>query len=127
MSTLTIENVAEAIDQLVVERGENYVYPSDEGCFYSFEDGTPGCLVGAVLAKVAPEAFEMVVEYEAPVDDGNGGTHRISIGSVSGLDSWLELGTDKDLLNALDAAQQVQDTKGTWAEARRRFIDKVRA
>ncbi|QJD49867.1 hypothetical protein QDW19_gp52 [Microbacterium phage AvGardian] len=126
MAELTIESVAEAIDQLVVERGEGYVYPSDEGCYYSFEDGTPGCIVGAVMAKLAPEVYEKVALYEAPVDDGNGGTRRVSVGSVFALDALYGLGLARDFLDVLRDVQTVQDTKGTWGDARRKFVEEVR-
>lgn len=132
MTELTKAAVAEAIDQLVQERGPDYVYPTAEagGCYYSFEDGTPGCLVGAVIAKLDPAAFDQLVTYEAPLDDGNGGISRRKAGSVwsiirepntTGL--GLVVGeADRSVRDALRAAQSTQDTGGTWEQAREAFI-----
>ncbi|AVR56794.1 hypothetical protein PBI_ELVA_53 [Microbacterium phage Elva] len=136
-TTLTTAAVAEAIDQLVQERGPDYVYPADEadGCYYSFEDGTPACLVGAVVAKLAPEAFDRLVLLEAPVDDGNGGIYRRKAGGVY-AGTFHE---DDDLFTrdigvaaplrvrrALAEAQRTQDVGRTWAEAREEFIAAIR-
>jgi hypothetical protein len=127
MTTLTIENVAEAIDQLVVERGEAYVYPGGEGCFYSFEDGTPGCIVGAIVAKIDPAAFEKLVEYEAPIDDGNGGIRRVSPGSAQSALNYVGVDVDEDLGMALRSAQSAQDMGTPWGAVRQGFVADVRA
>ncbi|QUE26091.1 hypothetical protein SEA_STOOR_51 [Microbacterium phage Stoor] len=141
MAELTKEAVAEAIDQLVQERGPDYVYPTEEvgGCYYSFEDGTPACLVGAVVAKLDPAAFQALVEIEAPVDDGNGGVWRYKAGTVGtvvahpapGLTGLVGGGrtdlsvTDRDLFLALKDAQGAQDVGRTWGEAREAFVQRL--
>ncbi|QIN93710.1 hypothetical protein QDW23_gp51 [Microbacterium phage Stromboli] len=143
MTELTKEAVAEAIDQLVQERGQDYVYPTEEvgGCYYSFEDGTPACLVGAVVAKLDPEAFQKLVEIEAPFDDGNGGVFRYKAGTVGTVvahpspalvDGELVGGSrtglvveDRDLFLALRDAQSTQDQGHSWGKAREAFVQRL--
>lgn len=143
---LTTAAVAEAIDQLVIERGPDYIYPSAEqnGCFYTFEDGAPGCIVGAVVAKLDPVGFEWLKNSEPTYDDGNGLIRRDPVGSALGIfgigdeaaaveaavggfrpphsvDSPLAVESEP-LLRALRRAQSAQDTGSTWEDARREFI-----
>ncbi|QDH92428.1 hypothetical protein SEA_CELAENA_49 [Microbacterium phage Celaena] len=145
MKTLTIAEVTEALDQLIIERGPNYVYPdagNGENCFYSFEDGTPGCVVGAVLAKVAPEAFEELVVREAPQDDGNGAVYRPSAGNVAKVVKgaewpnqpieqlapyWLVEAESPVLGAALRDLQTAQDCGDTWEQAREAFVRRLRS
>mgnify|MGYP001617712831 CR=1 FL=1 len=138
MTALTTASVAEAIDLLVLERGPDYVYPAEEagGCYYSFEDGTPACLVGAVVAKLDPAAFQKLVELEAPNDDGNGGIHRMKAGGVRAGTAnnqenylffcYVEVTAPPRVRKALAEAQKAQDVGRTWAEARNEFVTALR-
>jgi|GEM_PF-4103392 len=143
MKTLTAAEVAEALDQVIIERGPDYVYPKEDGsgeCYYSFEDGTPGCAVGAILAKVAPEAYEVLRNFEAPTDDGNGAIHRSPYGGLPkvarGVEEWADSRfeshqvvavEDRALGRALHLLQTSQDQGDTWGEAREQFVRALRA
>ena len=126
---LTRAAVAEALDKVIIERGGDYVYDTDEhgGCFYSFEDGSPACIVGAIVALAAPESFEELKYLEAPTDDGNGAVRRTPCGSVRGIvhDGHL-LAESSALATALSQAQSVQDSGGTWEAARSAFVASLR-
>lgn len=124
---LTRAAVAEALDQLIIERGDDYVYPQAEagGCFYSFEDGKPGCIVGAIVAKLDPVAYEELVLAEPAQDDGNGGIKREPCGSSNSITSQgivLLDPEDYSLRRALREAQSTQDTGDNWGRAREAFI-----
>ncbi|QOP64286.1 hypothetical protein QDW16_gp18 [Microbacterium phage Quenya] len=142
MKTLTVAEFTEALDQVVQERGPDYVYQKEAGgdCFYSTPDGQPDCVVGAVLAKIAPEVFESLALLEAEVDDGNGGLCRAPAGGIIkfvrgyGDDEdaryaphHLMEAESRDLAQALLALQTSQDVGETWGEARREFIGRLRS
>lgn len=127
MSTtvLTRAAVAEALDKVIVERGGDFVYDSNanNGCFYANEDGTPGCIVGAVLAIAAPESFETLKNLEAPTDDGNGILHRTPCGPVLSVVQAGYVKTESEALtSALRRAQSEQDGGATWEAARAAFV-----
>jgi hypothetical protein len=72
---LTFAKAIEILDELVEEKGENYVYRDDpktvttrksripavfnqdssNNCYYSHYDGTPGCIIGHLIHKLNPE------------------------------------------------------------------------
>lgn len=141
MKTITVAETTEALDRAIIERGPDYVYQKEEGeCFYSFEDGSPACAVGAVFAIVAPEAFQHLVEFEAATEDGNGAIHRREYGGVTRITAGLAdplldehyrqyqlvRVEEPRLANALYALQQEQDRGSTWAEARAAYLDALR-
>lgn len=139
MTNLTAETVTTALDELIAERGEDFtyeraeiVYPSgyvDKVYAYSNSDGTPSCIVGCVLAKVEPEAFQKLHNLEWSSDPG-GFTATGSVYSIA--DDYLsaELPELRDaethglspLGLALRAAQSVQDGGAPWSEARNAFL-----
>ena len=127
--TLTVASVAEAIDQIIIERGPDYVYPAKDegGCYYSFPDGTPGCFVGAIIAKLDPEAFEKIKNDEPIQDDGNGAQHREPLGSVHTLirEAYVNV-ADPAVESALARLQASQDRGDDYATAREAFVRKVR-
>lgn len=135
---LTTAAVAEAIDQLVIERGPDYVYPKGQQieCFYTFENGEPGCIVGAVVAKLDPAGFEWLKNSEPAYDDGNGLIRRDPVGSVRGIfgvgdEAAAVYGSplaveSEPLLRALSRAQSAQDTGSTWEATRREFTASLR-
>lgn len=129
-TTLTRAAVADALDKLIIERGEDFVYSQDElgNCFYTHEDGEPACLVGALIAKLDPQAFETLKTLEPVQDDGNGMLHRDPFGSVNRLieNGYIDVESPQ-LRKALVSLQAHQDTGGTWGTARSVFIDRLRS
>lgn len=65
MNTFTDKQVMTALEDSLRERGADYVYqkaPNGE-CVYS-RDGAPSCLVGLVVHKLDPEAFQEMAYRE---------------------------------------------------------------
>ncbi|AUG84845.1 hypothetical protein SEA_SHARKBOY_49 [Microbacterium phage Sharkboy] len=137
MRTITVAEVTEALDQVIIERGQDFVYRQDESgnCFYTAEDGSPDCVVGAIFAKVAPEAFQHFLDYEAPMDDGNGGVSRTPAGGIckfvrnhdADLDAryashHLVEAETPALAKALFALQSMQDSQRTWGDSRDEYV-----
>ena len=70
---LTYQRATEILDELVDEKGADYIYTEDpksietknelgmtpdasiNGCYYNHLDGTPGCIVGHLVHKLNPE------------------------------------------------------------------------
>ena len=100
MSDYTFDDVAKVLREVVAERPD-YVYPHDY-CVYRDEDGSPSCLIGHVIQRLDPDYFASISEQ------GNGAT-------VRGL-SWTDRFSVAEV-RALRAAQMIQDTGQTWAEA----------
>lgn len=122
--TLTVENVTTALDEIIAEKGPDYVYPKADlgGCFYSTPEGAPACIVGAVIAKLAPTAFQRLVAAEPEYDDGNGAKKRDTMGDVNELEQQNYIHTEEPvLMHALTRAQTSQDDGETWAQARASF------
>lgn len=128
--TLTTKTVMQAIDELIIERGPDYVYDQKAagGCFYSDENGAPGCFVGAIVAKLDPEAFKDLVVKEAPFDDGDGGVlGRIPAGDVSELVRSASINVESPTLKqALERLQSIQDYGMPWGTARNAFHEALR-
>jgi hypothetical protein len=145
---ITRAEVAEALDKVVAERGQDYVYPRAENgdqCLYSFEDGRPACIVGAVIALVDPEGFERIVEKESPQPSPYYGEEEVlvrreagsvkAIAAIVGKERGPEYGAwkpfvtfeDEATVDALLEAQRAQDVNRPWGEARQEFVDAVRA
>lgn len=100
---ITRENFTAAIEAVVAERGESFVYEKPEGfraCQYTNEDGTPGCLIGAALAKLGYTA-ENTRGLERTYPDSYGYSAR-EILEALGID-------DSTLLIAATKAQNRQD------------------
>lgn len=108
----TIDQVLEALDFVVAERGEGYVYPDewrDGGtshglCRYVTPDGTgPACIVGAVMVRVGVPLNRLTGCEGQSADYVLAKLFRLG-GSVQS--------------EILTQAQSVQDTGGTWGRAR---------
>ncbi|KPC89903.1 hypothetical protein ADL27_38470 [Streptomyces sp. NRRL F-6602] len=108
---VTADEVMSTLRAVVAERPD-YVYARPEAdnraaaCLYvHHDDGTakPGCLVGTVLHRLGVPLVELEkVEGEGAVS---------AVSTVATLE-WHDAPS-----SALQAAQEVQDDGGTWAEA----------
>lgn len=132
MTKLTTEEVLKALDEAVAERGADYVYERAEHgdqCQYSL-DGQPSCIVGHVLAKLDPEKFQQVVEYEQTTgssfpfyafDRGDGrnlyGDLIASEEFEPGEPTYPTLEVDEKAAEILRIAQREQDGARPWGEA----------
>lgn len=71
-TTLTYEEVTEALNKRVERLGANYVYqPVDSACVYSTPDKQPSCAVGDVFFQLAPAVFDKLYDLEWPIDAPN--------------------------------------------------------
>jgi hypothetical protein len=128
MNTYTTEQVRDALTAAVEARGRDYRYPGTKSgvCFYSFEDGTPGCIVGAVIAGLDADAFAELVRREAPWTGAeDGAPRRVSAGDVWQVASQSSdvpagdpvISLPYEVIMGLKKAQTVQDDGGTWGQA----------
>lgn len=106
----TNAEVNAALRAALDEKGEDYVYDSSNGCRYEKEGG-PSCLVGYVIHKLDPDAFQRVVEFE--------NDHLMNKGdnSFSNVASSLRLPFDYDQRRALEMVQSAQDRGASWGRA----------
>lgn len=131
----TRENVRAVLVESIAEKGEDYIYPAalhHEACTYSELSGgkfVPSCIVGHVIAKLAPEVFEVVSDFEARHNfKSSTGAFSVLAGELEGMDTEnirapiLDPVTeDHALMHALTCAQNAQDTRGTWGTALAEF------
>lgn len=104
--------VSEILHQVVAEKGGDYIYEHAGGdCFYSdpYDQSAPSCIVGHVLAKLDPEAFQKVAQKEND-EESSFGVNEIPT-SV-----W-----DYQTAQALQAAQNIQDDGYAWSVAEKAF------
>lgn len=124
--TITLEQVREAAREAVLAKPDGYTYPTQQTCMYFLSDGQPGCLVGQVLYRLAPDLYSFVTT--APV-------HGLLI--PPGVDpmefetwnrtAWKPLAhclRVNEMLDITDEAiqwltlvQRAQDSRLTWAES----------
>lgn len=117
---ITADDAIKALREVVAERGPEYVYvapnvrdepdavdsdgyPVDPFPTYVEEDGTPGCAVGAVMAKLDPSAFARLVDFE-------GHTPRMLV-----KDGVLD--ATHAAVGILDSFQVYQDADDSYAHA----------
>ncbi|WMI33977.1 hypothetical protein SEA_ERENYEAGER_107 [Microbacterium phage Erenyeager] len=117
MKTFTDEQVTEAIERVVADRGEDYVYDNgrnkkwEQGCFYASKDGeSPSCVVGFVVNALNPEAFRKIVEVEI----GGGASFDVQ-DALAYTDGELNISTEAR--RALQKAQDEQDGGKPWGDA----------
>lgn len=144
MVKFTKTAVLQALEEIVAEVGENYVYPGWEtGCMYADEgDGEPACIVGRVIAKIDPNMFEETRkaelsrggswsisgfhETEEERDEALSSVQRSVYGKVSDIPPVLET-DDANTRDILRVAQIMQDGGETYAwalnEAKRKAED----
>ena len=109
---LTIKEATEFINRAVEEKGANHVVSR---CLYFDElqtEGTPQpcCIVGQVLAYAGVTPDE-VRDYEGM--------------NAEFVVRELFPATSERVLNALDRAQGIQDSRIPWGEAQRGFEDEL--
>lgn len=113
------ENVLKALADIVDEYGTDFRY-RDPGtarnCMYS-ENGEPSCLVGHVLARVAPGTFKQIAEWE---DECGESCSVLDLGDNDVAGVPLNADSERETLLLIDAlyyAQCAQDIGNTWGEA----------
>lgn len=108
---ITRESFTEAIEKVVAERGEDYVYEKPDGfrfCQYTNPDGKPGCIVGAALAELGYTGENTPIL--ATPKDLSGGEPAQTV--------FSELGVyDRKLILAASEAQFQQDYSNSWGMA----------
>lgn len=119
MAKFTHDEVTAAIEAVVAEKGEAYTYPNAESCVYGYADGTPGCIVGHVVARLDPDKFARVVQVEQGVPRNS---WPVSTLSTETIHRAVVVVTFDDLfdqvtLNALAEAQAIQDRGRPWGQA----------
>jgi len=112
MKDLTPAGLVEIIDEIVDEKGADYVYAAPEEarglCVYTAPDGTPSCIVGRVIARVEPELLEHINSKEwGERDDGSLLPNEMTVFNLAG-DGILNF-NDRNLLWMLSEAQHMQD------------------
>ena len=115
--TITVEQVIATLEEVVAEKGEDYVYPTEAGygeCFYGNEDGSPSCIVGHVLAKLDPIKYQEFIKFESEENgpfgiNENGSSYSFDYPNA---DEW-----GSNIVEILSIAQTHQDNGATWGEA----------
>jgi hypothetical protein len=119
MTDLTYKRATELLNEIVAEKGEDYVYTTDpkavekadvergsnphssNKCFYEHVDKTPGCIIGHLIHKVYPD-FDL-----ATVENISAGDALRAAGAT--------LSQQTDIF--LAQAQTTQDLGKTWGFA----------
>lgn len=123
--TFDRETVTQVLNEVVAEFGEHYVYPGRHdimGCVYAVaseddpDEFAPSCIVGQVIARIDPEAFQKLGEMEARL--GSKTARFIFTDESSPLFGRTN---DAALVSGLYFAQSEQDLGGTWGEALARY------
>lgn len=125
--TFTNEEVAEAVQMAVEEKGESYIYDEQNlhsetysmECVYANADDEPSCIVGHVLYALNPEAFKRVVEFERDGEANRGDT------SFNAVADNVETGLTTEQVAALFCAQASQDGGNQWGTARDAFMKRM--
>ena len=120
----TLFETLAALKEAVAERGENYVYEADplslsEACSYSTVAGAPSCIVGEVLARLTPDIFKSIHEYEwFSEEDGKFDLHEQNINIRMKIgDHYIEMPFRDDAITLLYHAQSAQDIGARWGDA----------
>ena len=113
MPRFTIDDVMAAMQAVVAEKGEDYVYPhagpGGMDCVYA-EDGMPSCIVGHVIYRLDPKEFAKVVELE----NRSGSAPATSLQDEGYISKGM---FDDETEQFLYHAQSQQDAGKTWGEA----------
>lgn len=112
------EKVTEAIRKIVAE-SPDFIYRGYSGGLYGYADdeGNPSCLVGCVLAEVAPDLLARLHEGEKIADE----SAVFSLTSLASLGVY-ELPFKRRTMRALYCAQAAQDTGYSWGVALDRYL-----
>lgn len=113
----SLEHVLQVTREVVDEKGPGYFYETvarydkGAGCWYSDEKGNPSCLVGHVIQRLDPEAFQEVVEFELYEQRSDAAInlpmHNPRLRALMTEDAW----------QAMQIAQARQDEGKSWSEA----------
>lgn len=117
----TFEQVLEATRAIVDERGHDFIYQQVvryheplgreiPQCVYADDEGQPSCLVGHVIHRLDPEAFETLARRER--SEGGDIADSLRLRGHLPQDFWTD-----DAEAAMVYAQDVQDSGDTWSEA----------
>lgn len=124
MTIFTKTAVIKAMEEIVAELGEDYVYPRAveyKSCVYA-EDGEPSCFVGRVIAKLDPEKFQEIAEIEKKIGgswsaDDFSGEYSVGYDEAKEVNIYLKLDATKAGLVAMYAGQRKQDRRETYGVA----------
>lgn len=111
------EQAEAAVAEIVAEVGDDHIYNAggQDSCSYADEvDRTaPGCIVGHLVAKLSPEDFPKLIEWEDnEVERGHsGGTAVVDVPNA--ILSPKDDSTQKFLMEL----QRMQDRGNTWGES----------
>ncbi|UVG35066.1 hypothetical protein SEA_CECE_317 [Microbacterium phage Cece] len=123
--TFDRETVTQVLNEVVAEFGEHYVYPrrlDALGCVYAVaseddpDEFAPSCIVGQVIARIDPEAFQELGALEARL--GSKTARFVFLDESSPLFGRTD---DLAIVNGLYYAQSEQDLGGTWGDALARY------
>jgi hypothetical protein len=119
---ITYEQALGTLQELVAEKGEDFVYRSADGaCTYSTVEGESSCGVGYVIEKLDRPVFDMirVAEWgEAPYLEHI--PHQFPVSEIEEYISWTdEDGSlyDDKAAHLLAAFQSHQDVKTPYGQA----------
>lgn len=123
MTKFTKSAVIKALEEIVAELGEDYVYPeavAGVGCVY-VKNGQASCIAGRVIAKIDPEKIEQIEELEQKwgswgASDFDGQT-QLAEGDEGEVINAPKLDATPAALEALGAAQWSQDRRATYGQA----------
>lgn len=112
VAVLTLDLVNKTLDELVAEKGEDYVYERNEEarCTY-VRDGAPSCIVGHLLAKIGVPIEELAQRETR----GAGG--MIALLNEAGFLTTAEWPEAHDVEHLLAAVQINQDSQIPWGQA----------
>ena len=120
----TAEEALAALKEAVAERGAGYVYEyeplsNSATCSYSTIAGAPSCIVGEVLARLTPDIFQSIHEYEwYNEENGKFDLHEQSFGLlVKGSAGRMEMPFSDDAIGLLYRVQALQDMDSAWGDA----------
>lgn len=123
MTKFTKAQIIEAAEHAVEKMGPDYVYPRSgvnnpeyADCVYAEPDGSPSCIVGHVVAELAPEVFARIAELR--------GDERIFPADRLWEHDFET--RSKNSVYALCRAQDAQDHGQTWGEALRRLKERLK-
>lgn len=118
MTKLDYDTVVSTLKDLVAEKGEEYVYKSDfDECVYSTPKGAPSCIVGHVIARLAPAEFAIIHKEEWGDSAEEGGYPEAAsfdaIREAYGVSLEQTLETEALLISV----QNAQDRETPWGIA----------
>lgn len=115
--TFTFDQVRQAAEQAVRDRGQDYVYeylPNSEVCLYS-HSGEPGCIVGQIIFNLSPELFNRLREIE---ENGYSDDEPSSF-SAGSVPYRLGITLSHATQSYLNDLQSEQDNRSEWGRALR--------